>query len=99
MKRFSIGACALGLLWSVASAEEAIKHAKLDFNTLNKNKIGDVPYHPLSIYSMIIDNNPSALMLFRSFIVSLIDKSEKIIPTVTPENLRDDYPLMLPLGL
>jgi len=66
---------------------------------LNKNKIGDVPYHPLSIYSMIIDNNPSALMLFRSFIVSLIDKSEKIIPTVTPENLRDDYPLMLPLGL
>ena len=66
---------------------------------LNKNKIGDVPYHPLSIYSMIIDNNPSALMLFRSFIVSLIDKSEKIIPTVTPENLRDDYPLILPLGL
>lgn len=66
---------------------------------LNKDKIGDVPYHPLSIYSMIIDNNPSALMLFRSFIVSLIDKSEKIIPTVTPENLRDDYPLMLPLPL
>jgi nitrous oxidase accessory protein len=66
---------------------------------LNRNKIGDVPYHPLSIYSMIIDNNPSALMLFRSFIVSLIDKSEKFIPTVTPENLRDDYPLMLPLPL
>ena len=66
---------------------------------LNRDKIGDVPYHPLSIYSMIIDNNSSALMLFRSFIVSLIDKSEKFIPTVTPENLRDDYPLMLPLPL
>lgn len=66
---------------------------------LNKDKIGDVAYHPLSIYSMIIDNNPSALMLFRSFIVSLIDKSEKIIPTITPENLKDDYPLMLPLAL
>jgi len=66
---------------------------------LDKNKIGDVPYHPVSLYSMIIDNNPSALMLFRSFIVSLIDKSEKIIPTVTPENLKDDYPLMLPLSL
>src|SRR6188768_4255033 len=26
--------------FAVASAEEAIKHAKLDFNTLNKNKIG-----------------------------------------------------------
>ena len=61
---------------------------------LNRNKIGDVPYHPVSIYSMIIDNNPSALMLFRSFIVSLLDKSEKLIPTVTPENLKDDYPFM-----
>ena len=72
---------------------------KYDGYDINRDKIGDVPYHPLSIYSMIIDNNPSALMLFRSFIVSLIDKSEKIIPTVTPENLRDDYPLMSPLPL
>ena len=66
---------------------------------LNKDKVGDVPFHPVSLYSMIIDNNPSALMLFRSLIVSLLDKSEKIIPTVTPENLRDDYPLMHPLPL
>lgn len=66
---------------------------------LDKNKIGDVPYHPVSLYSMIIDNNPSALMLFRSLIVSLLDKSEKIIPTVTPENLKDDHPLMQPLSL
>ena len=66
---------------------------------LDKNKIGDVPYHPVSLYSMIIDSNPSALMLFRSLIVSLLDKSEKIIPTVTPENLKDDHPLMQPLSL
>lgn len=66
---------------------------------IDRNKIGDVPYHPVSLYSMIIDNNPSALMLFRSLIVSLLDKSEKIIPTVTPENLKDDYPLMHPISL
>ncbi len=66
---------------------------------LNKDKVGDVPYHPVSIYSMIIDNNPSALMLFRSLIVSLLDKSEKILPTVTPENLKDDYPQMHPFSL
>ena len=66
---------------------------------LNKDKVGDVPYHPVSIYSMIIDNNPSSLMLFRSLIVSLIDKSEKVLPTVTPADLRDDYPLMNPLSL
>lgn len=66
---------------------------------INKDKIGDVPYHPVSIYSMIIDANPAALMLFRSLIVSMLDKSEKIIPTVTPENLKDDRPLMRPLKL
>jgi nitrous oxidase accessory protein len=34
------------------------------------------------------------MMLFRSFITSLMDKTEKIIPSITPENLKDDYPLM-----
>ena len=48
---------------------------------------------------MIIDNNPAALMLFRSLIVSLLDKSEKIIPSVTPGDLKDDHPLMHPLSL
>jgi nitrous oxidase accessory protein len=66
---------------------------------LNRNKVGDVPYHPVSLYSMVIDNNPAALMLFRSLIVFLLDKSEKIIPTITPEDLKDEYPLMHPLSL
>ncbi|MEO9004591.1 MAG: nitrous oxide reductase family maturation protein NosD [Ginsengibacter sp.] len=66
---------------------------------INKDNIGDVPYHPVSMYSMIIEANPSALMLFRSLIVTLLDKSEKILPGVTPENLKDDKPLMRPLQL
>jgi len=66
---------------------------------LNRNKIGDVPYHPVSLYSMIIDSNPSALMLFRSLIVSLLDKSEKLLPGVTPEKLQDEEPLMTQLPL
>ena len=61
---------------------------------LKRDKIGDVPYHPVSMYSMIIDSNPAALMLFRSLIVSLLDKSEKILPGITPEKLNDGKPLM-----
>lgn len=61
---------------------------------LDKNNIGDVPYRPVSMYSMIIDVNPAALMLFRSLIVSLLDKSEKILPGITPEQLKDESPLM-----
>jgi nitrous oxidase accessory protein len=66
---------------------------------LDKDKIGDVPYRPVSMYSMIIEQNPPAMMLFRSFMTTLLDKTEKIIPTLTPENLKDNYPLMKPLPL
>jgi nitrous oxidase accessory protein len=66
---------------------------------LNRDNIGDVPYHPVSMYSMIIESNPAALMLFRSLIVSLLDKSEKILPGITPENLKDEKPFMRPLKL
>jgi nitrous oxidase accessory protein len=66
---------------------------------LNKDKIGDVPYRPVSMYSTIIEQNPPAMMLFRSFMTSLLDKTEKILPTLTPENLKDDFPLMKPLPL
>lgn len=66
---------------------------------INRDNTGDVPYHPVSMYSMIIESNPAALMLFRSLIVSLLDKSEKLLPGITPENLKDEKPLMRPLPL
>lgn len=66
---------------------------------LNKDKSGDVPYHPVSMYSMIIEQNPTAMILFRSIIVSLFDKTEKLIPSLTPENLVDKTPRMHPVNL
>jgi len=62
----------------------------------NKDGVGDVPYHPVSMYSMIVEQNPNALILLRSFIVSLFDKAEKAIPSLTPENLIDDKPMIKP---
>ncbi|MEO7264873.1 MAG: nitrous oxide reductase family maturation protein NosD [Ferruginibacter sp.] len=61
---------------------------------LNKDKIGDIPYRPVSMYSMIVEKYPTAMILFRSFITSLLDKTEKILPSLTPENLKDNTPLM-----
>ncbi|HMJ46543.1 MAG TPA: nitrous oxide reductase family maturation protein NosD, partial [Ferruginibacter sp.] len=66
---------------------------------LDKDKRGDIPYRPVSLYAMIIDKNPPAMILFRSFMTSLLDKTEKILPTITPANLKDDHPLMKPLPL
>lgn len=61
---------------------------------LNKDKIGDVPYHPLSLYSVIVEGNPPAMLLYRSFMVTLLDKSEKVLPSLTPDNFIDKQPLM-----
>lgn len=61
---------------------------------LNKDRIGDVPYHPLSLFSVIVENNPPSMLLYRSFMVSLLDKSEKVLPSLTPENFIDNKPLM-----
>lgn len=66
---------------------------------LNRDNIGDVPYRPVSMYSMVVEQNPPAMILFHSFIVSLMDKSEKVIPSLTPENLIDEHPLMKSLKL
>ncbi len=66
---------------------------------LNKDNTGDIPYHPISLFSIIVENNPPAMLLFRSFMISLLDKSEKIIPSLTPDEFRDQTPLMHSLSL
>jgi len=66
---------------------------------LNKDTVGDIPYRPVSMFSMLVEKHPPAMMLFRSFITTLLDKTEKVLPSLTPENLKDDHPLMKPLSL
>lgn len=66
---------------------------------LNRDQLGDVPYHPLSLYAVVVEKKPPAMLLYRSFMVSLLDKSEKMIPGLTPENFIDEKPLMHPLPL
>jgi nitrous oxidase accessory protein len=66
---------------------------------MNKDGIGDLPYHPVSMYSMIIEQNPTTLILLRSFTVSLMDKAERAIPGLTPEDLLDNKPMMKRLKL
>ncbi|MCO6463231.1 MAG: nitrous oxide reductase family maturation protein NosD [Saprospiraceae bacterium] len=63
---------------------------------LDKDQKGDVPYHPLSLYAVIVEKNPPAMLLYRSFMITLLDKSEKILPSLTPENFVDNRPRMIP---
>lgn len=66
---------------------------------LNKDGVGDVPYRPVSLYSMIVERFPAAMILFRSFMVSLLDRTEKMVPGITPEQLKDTLPAMKPVRL
>lgn len=61
---------------------------------LNKDNIGDIPYRPLSLFAVMVESNNSLMLLFRSFMINLLDKSEKIIPSLTPENFIDEQPTM-----
>ncbi|WP_026709999.1 nitrous oxide reductase family maturation protein NosD [Flavobacterium filum] len=66
---------------------------------INRDGLGDVPYHPLSLFAVLVEKNPSAMLLFRSFMITLLDKSEKVLPSITPDNFVDNAPLMKPLKL
>ncbi len=61
---------------------------------LDRNGVGDIPYHPVSLYSMVVEKMPSAVMLWRSFLVYLLDRTEKVVPSITPESLKDNHPVM-----
>ena len=65
---------------------------------LDKDGLGDIPYRPVSLYAMVVEQMPYGLMLMRSFMVYLLDRSEKIVPSLTPENLIDNRPLMHPIS-
>jgi nitrous oxidase accessory protein len=66
---------------------------------LNRDGTGDIPFHPVNLFSVIVERIPPAIMLWRSFLVYLLDRAEKVIPAITPENLKDDYPSMKPYDL
>ncbi len=61
---------------------------------LNKDNVGDIPYYPVSLYSVIVEVNPYTILLMRSVLISLLDIAEKAIPSITPANLMDRSPVM-----
>jgi nitrous oxidase accessory protein len=55
---------------------------------------GDVPHHPVRLFSMIVAANEPSLILLRSPIQSVLDAAERAFPTLTPETLVDSSPRM-----
>lgn len=61
---------------------------------LDRDGRGDVPHRPVRLFSMVVERNEPALMLLRSPIVAVLDRAERVLPSLTPETLADAAPLM-----
>ncbi len=61
---------------------------------LDRDGVGDVPFHPVRLFSLVVQRNPPAMVLMRSFLVTLLDLAEQLFPVLTPENLVDPSPAM-----
>lgn len=65
---------------------------------LNKDKIGDVPYRPVKLFSVIINKTPESLVLLKSLFVALLNHSEQVSPIFTPSSLEDSQPALSPFS-
>jgi nitrous oxidase accessory protein len=66
---------------------------------LGRDGVGDVPFHPVRFFSLIVERYEPALILLRSSFVDLLDAAERVVPALTPEALADRAPLMAPAGV
>lgn len=63
---------------------------------LDRNGTGDVPYRPFSLFALVTERMPYAMVLSRSLMVQLLDQGERMLPSLTPKALEDSAPLMHP---
>jgi nitrous oxidase accessory protein len=61
---------------------------------LDRDGIGDVPYRPVRLFSVITQRQPESLILLRSMLITLLDTAERIMPVLTPQALTDEHPKM-----
>jgi len=61
---------------------------------LDRDGVGDVPFAPVRLFALMVQQNPPALILLRSFFVSLLDAAERVAPALTPATMVDQAPLI-----
>lgn len=68
--------------------------ADYDGYDLDKDGFGDVPYRPVTMFSMMIESHPTSLVLLHSLFIDILNIAESIIPAITPDALTDGKPRM-----
>ncbi|MFV0530844.1 MAG: nitrous oxide reductase family maturation protein NosD [Flavobacteriales bacterium] len=61
---------------------------------LDRDGVGDIPFHPVKLFSFITGEVPESIVLIRSLFVDLLNYSEKVAPVITPKEVADPKPSM-----
>jgi parallel beta-helix repeat protein len=61
---------------------------------LDHDGYGDVPYRPMRLFAVLVQDNEPALILLRSLFIDLLDVAERVLPVLTPQGLVDHRPVV-----
>ena len=91
----------------IANSFDVSTNSRQNFNTfetnywaeysgydLDKDGFGDIPFRPVTMFSMIVESQPTALILLNSIFIKILDIAERVIPALTPNTLVDPKPRM-----
>ncbi len=56
--------------------------------------IGDIPFRPVTMFSMMVESHSTSLILLNSLFIQILDIAERVIPALTPNALMDHKPKM-----
>ena len=73
--------------------------SEYDGYDLDDNGVGDVSYHPVRLFSLLVEQSPPSIVLLESLFVTLVDTAERVMPVFTPETLVDENPRMTVIAM
>lgn len=91
----------------IANSFDVSTNSKQNFNTfesnywsnysgydLDKDGFGDIPFRPVTMFSMMVESHSTSLILLNSLFIQILDIAERVIPALTPDALMDIKPKM-----
>ncbi len=61
---------------------------------LNHDEIGDEPYYPVQLTSLLTERYQASILLINSLFFQILDQIESALPILTPESYKDKEPRM-----
>ncbi len=61
---------------------------------LDGDGYGDVPFHPVGLFALLVERFPPVVLLLHSLLVELLELAERVLPVLTPAAIVDPRPLM-----